>query len=351
MRTKNAAPLVVGLLLLAGCSRSNSSSRASASTPSPPIAAVTAPVEDRVLPRILEVTGALAADESADVASERDGQVATVRVERGTYVEKGTVLATLDEREAKAQLDQARANLAWTSSEVERYAELRRRQVVAKAEDQRKGTDLDLAKANLDLAEKGFQDCTIRAPFSGVVTEKKISAGAFVRRGQAICGLVKIDPLRAELAIPEIATPAIKVGQKARLNVQSFPDRAFDGIVRYIGPSLRSEARTLVVEAVVPNPERLLKPGLFVTARVELPKNEPTLLVPTAAVVTDSGVSHVFVLDKDRVIERIVALGDRYGASVEIRSGVAAGERVVVNPDRRLADGLEVVRGSSAASR
>jgi membrane fusion protein (multidrug efflux system) len=356
MARSNVSPILaslaaLGLLASAGCSRSANGRTTSAARTPAPIPVRAAAVESRVLPRVLEVTGALTADESADVASERDGNVASVRVERGTYVEKGGILATLDEREAKAQLDQARANLAWTSAEVERYAELRKKQVVAKAEDQRKGTDLDLSKAALALAEKGFEDCTIRAPFSGVVTEKKISAGAFVRRGQAICGLVKIDPLRAELAIPEIATPAIKVGQKARLNVQSFPDRAFDGIVRYIGPSLRSEARTLVVEAVVPNPERLLRPGLFVTARVELPKNEPALLVPGASVVTDSGVSHVFVLGEDRVSERIVALGDRYGDAVEVRTGVVAGERVVVNPDLRLTDGLDVVRGGPAASR
>jgi multidrug efflux system membrane fusion protein len=94
----------------------------------------------------------------------------------------------------------------------------------------------------------------------------------------------------------------------------------------------------------VPNPQHLLKPGLFVTARLALPKSEKTLLVPSAAVLTDSGVSRVFVLSSQRVAERIVALGDRYGDSLEVRSGVAAGERVVVAPDRRLTDGLEVVR-------
>lgn len=347
MKTRHLLLLLSASALLAGCAKRGAATAAAGAAP-PPITAVTVPVESRVLPRILEVTGALAADESADVAAERDGQVATVRVERGTYVETGAVLATLDEREAKAQLDQARANLAWTTSEVERYAELRRKQVVAKAEDQRKGTDLDLAKAALSLAEKGFEDCTIRAPFSGVVTEKKISAGAFVRRGQAICGLVKIDPLRAELAIPELAVPYIKVGQKGRVFVQSFPDRPFEAVVRYIGPSLRSEARTLVVEAIVPNPERILKPGLFVTARVELPKTEPTLLVPAAAVVTDAGVSRVFVVGKDRVSERIVALGDRYADAVEVKTGLQTGEHVVVNPDRRLADGLEVARAGAA---
>jgi membrane fusion protein (multidrug efflux system) len=328
----------------AGCSRS-AGARAAALAPTPaPIPVQGATVESRVLPRVLEVTGALTADESADIAAERDGQVVSVRVERGSYVEKGTILATLDDREAKAQLDQARASLAWADSESARYAELRQKQVVAKSENQRKETDRDLNQAALALAEKNFTDCVIRAPFSGVVTEKKISAGAYIRKGQAICGLVKIDPLRAELAIPESAVSAIQVGQKAKLNVQSFSESAFDATVRYIGPSLHSESRTLVVEAIVPNPQHLLKPGLFVTARVSLPKADQTLLVPSAAVLTDSGVSHVFVLGPQRVTERIVALGDRYADLIEVHSGLTAGERVVVSPDRRLTDGLEIAR-------
>ena len=347
MARSSLTPILVAALAAfaaAGCSRS-AGARAAAAVPTPaPIPVQGATVESRVLPRVLEVTGALTADESADIAAERDGQVASVRVERGSYVEKGAILATLDDREAKAQLDQARASLAWADSESARYAELRQKQVVAKSENQRKETDRDLNKAALALAEKSFTDCVIRAPFSGVVTEKKISAGAYIRKGQAICGLVKIDPLRAELAIPESAVSAIQVGQKAKLNVQSFPDRAFDATVRYIGPSLHSESRTLVVEAIVPNPQHLLKPGLFVTARVSLPQADKTLLVPSAAVLTDSGVSRVFVLGPQRVTERIVALGDRYADAVEVHSGLAAGERVVVSPDRRLTDGLEITR-------
>jgi membrane fusion protein (multidrug efflux system) len=347
-RPKLSPVLAAALAALAasGCSRGTGAHAAAARATPAPILVHGAAVESRVLPRVLEVTGALTADEAADIAAERDGQVASVRVERGSYVEKGAILALLDDREAKAQLDQARASLAWAKAEVERYAELRRRQVVARAEDQRKGTDLELAAASLALAEKGHADCTIRAPFPGVVTEKKISAGAYIRKGSAICGLVKIDPLRAELAIPEAAVSAIRVGQKATLAVQSFPDRMFDATVRYIGPSLRSEARTLVVEAIVPNPGHLLKPGLFVTARVSLPKTEKTLLVPAAAVVTDSGVSHVFVLGPSRVVERIVSIGERHGDALEVRSGVAEGERVVVGPDRSLVDGLEIQRAN-----
>src|SRR5450756_2674975 len=106
---------------------------------------------------------------------------------------------SLDDREAKAQLDQARANLAWAESEYARYAELRQKQVVAKSENQRKETDRDLNRSALALAEKAFADCVIRAPFAGVVTEKKISAGAFVRRGGGRSSRGRRSPGRAEL--------------------------------------------------------------------------------------------------------------------------------------------------------
>jgi RND family efflux transporter MFP subunit len=336
-------PLAAALAASAGCSKAGGAAVQAAPTPEP-IRVASAPVEQRILPRTLAVTGALVADETADVAAERDGRVARVRVERGSFVEKGAVLAELDDREAKASLEQARANLAWAQAEVARYAELRQKQVVARAEDQRKGIDLDLAQASLSLAEKAFQDCIIRAPFAGLVTEKKISEGAFVKRGQPVAGLVKTEPLRAELSIPESAVGAVQAGQVVRLSVQTFPDRTFEGRIAYIGPSLRSEARTLVVEAVVPNPGRLLKPGLFVTADIELPTKVPTLLAPRAAVVTEAGVSRAFVLGPSRVSERLVSLGETRGDLVEVRSGLSAGERVVVSPDRRLTDGLVVAR-------
>jgi RND family efflux transporter MFP subunit len=155
---------------------------------------------------------------------------------------------------------------------------------------------------------------------------------------------VQVDPIRAELAIPESAATAVKKGQKIALSVQSFPEREFEGEIAYVGPSLKSEARTLVVEALVPNPGRLLQPGLFARARIEMPRSAPTVFVPKAAIVTDAGVSRVFVVGPSVVTERIVSVGEARGGLVEVRSGVKAGERVIVSPDRRLADGLAVAR-------
>lgn len=325
-----------------GCAKAGAST--TTRVPTEPVRVVGVPVEETSLPKTLAVTGTLVADETADVAAERDGRVARVLVERGSFVEQGATIAVLDETEAKAQLDEAKASFAWSASEVERYGELRGKGVVSPSEKQRKEIDRDLAKARLALADKGYADCVIKAPFSGLVTEKKISAGAFVKRGQAVIGLVKVSLIRAELAIPESAVSAVKVGQRVKLSVQTFPDHAFDGQIAYVGPSLKSEARTLVVEAVLPNADRRLKPGLFATGTIELPSTTPTLLVPESAVVTESGVSHVFVLGESKVSERIVSLGERFGDRVEIRSGVVAGERVAVKPERRLADGLLIER-------
>lgn len=336
--------LLASAALATGCGKAGAAPSKATPTPVEAIPVTTAKAESKTLPRVLEVTGALTADETIDVAAERDGRVATVRVERGTFVEKGAILATIDDVEARASLAEAKANLSWTKSETERYTELRQKGVVAPSERQRKETDLETTQARVTLAQKALEDCVIRAPFSGLITDKRISAGAFIRRGQALAGLVKIEPLRAELAIPESAASAVKAGQTVALRVQTFPDQTFPGTIRYVGPSLRSDARTLVVEAVVPNPRRALRPGFFATAAIELPGGAPAVLAPAAAIVTESGVSRTFVVTGTTVSERLVSLGDRRGDVVEVRSGLAAGDEVVLTPDRRLADGSRITR-------
>ena len=187
---------------------------------------------------------------------------------------------------------------------------------------------------------KGYTDCTIRAPFSGVVTEKKISAGAYIRKGRRSAARQDRSP-PGRARHPRDRRLRVQVGQRPTLAVAILSRTA-----RSTRPSVTS-APPCVGGAHArrrghgPEPPACPEAGPFVTARVSLPKSEKTLLVPAAAVVTDSGVWRVFVLGQTRVVERIVSIGDRYGDSLEVRSGVAAGERVIVGPDRRLVDGLE----------
>jgi membrane fusion protein (multidrug efflux system) len=191
-------------------------------------------------------------------------------------------------------------------------------------------------KVRVAMGRKAVEDTTIRAPFSGVIAEKAVNVGRYTKKGDRIATIVRVDPLRIELTIPEGAVAAVRKGQRVSFAVQSYPHREFDGTIAYVGPAVRTESRALVVEAIVPNAKGLLQPGLFATARIELPAARPSVMVPATSVKNDGGVFKLFVVKNDRAEVRIVQPGREAGASLEILRGLNPGERVV----RRQADGL-----------
>ena len=131
-------------------------------------------------------------------------------------------------------------------------------------------------------------------------------------------------------------------GQPVTFEVDAYPGRQFEGRVKYVSPALQADQRALTVEAIVPNPKAVLKPGLFATARIEQPARTPGVLVPAAAVLISSGTSRVYVVSGDHVEERIVTTGETVGTLVEISKGLKAGERVATKNVAQLADGSKV---------
>jgi membrane fusion protein (multidrug efflux system) len=201
---------------------------------------------------------------------------------------------------------------------------------------------LQAARARVDLARKAAADTTIRAPFAGLVAERLVSIGDYVTRGAHVATVVRVDPMRIELTVPEQAISLIKVGQSVQVTVDAYPGESFAAKVRYVSPSVRADQRALTVEAVASNPDGRLKPGLFATASIQQPAGAPALLVPTTAVETVAGTSRVYVIKKDKVEERIVTLGEPVGQQVEITSGLVTGETVAAAPKGHLADGMDV---------
>jgi RND family efflux transporter MFP subunit len=359
----------------------------------PTVAVDFALVEARPLQRAIDVTGTLVADAQADVAAEVAGRVMAVMIERGTRVTAGAVLARLDDRDATNQLREAEAAAAQAAARVtlsaaghfdpdndpevqkvrlameqmktddERYARLAKEGAVSVAESESRHIQYLSAKeeyraaqqraheayqalltqrTRLATARKAVADTTIQAPFDGVVAEKHVNVGQFLQRGGRIATVVRVDPLRIELMVPEVATVAVKRAEKVSFSVQAYPDRRFDGRVKYLGPSLRSDSRALVAEAIVPNPEGLLHPGFFATARIELGTSERALFVPVSAVQTDAAGSKLFVIRDGRAEQRFVQVGRHAGDQVEIVRGLAAGERVATTGLDQLGDGVPV---------
>jgi RND family efflux transporter MFP subunit len=157
-----------------------------------------------------------------------------------------------------------------------------------------------------------------------------------------VATVVRIDPMRVQLTVPEQFVSAVSVGATVLFEVDAYPGRQFTGKVRFVSPALEANQRALTVEAAVPNASRDLKPGLFATARIEQPSRTPGIVVPASAVQTSSGTSRVYVVSGDHVEERVVTVGQTIDANVEITSGLKAGEKVATQNVAKLADGTKV---------
>ena len=184
---------------------------------------------------------------------------------------------------------------------------------------------------------KAVDDCSIRAPFDGYVAERNISVGERVIAlfpGAKLVTLLRIDPLRLSLTVPQQEMTQIKVGQTVAFQTDAFPGKTFQGTVRYITPAVASDNRSLCVEAVVPNPDATLRPGLFVTAELQLDKRRTDLFVPQSAVRNRGDVAAVFVVRGGVIREQIVSIGVAAGGRVHVTSGLVPGDVIITTPDK-----------------
>jgi RND family efflux transporter MFP subunit len=201
---------------------------------------------------------------------------------------------------------------------------------------------LRAARARLVVARKALEDTVVRAPFGGLVAERLVSLGDYVTRGTRVAVVIRTSSLRVQLTVPEQYIAEITVGRPVTLEVDAYPGKTFAGQVRYVSPAVQPESRALLVEAVVPNQDGLLKPGLFATARLEQASHAPGIVVPASAVRLAAGSARLFVVRSDHVEERVVTTGQTLGDRVEITSGLEVGEKVVVSDVSALADGTTV---------
>ena len=166
-----------------------------------------------------------------------------------------------------------------------------------------------------------------------------MSVGDYVKRGTRVATVVRVDPLRVELTIPEQSVSLVKEGQPVRLTVDAYPGQEFTARVRFVSPALRADQRALTVEAVVPNADGRLKPGLFATALIQQPPGGEAGSVSAGGVETVAVVSHVYVVKSNKIEERIVTTGQSVGDRIELTSGVSSGDVVANDPKGRLSDG------------
>jgi membrane fusion protein, multidrug efflux system len=352
MSSKTRHLLAPMLLLLGGCHRP---APAAPSPALPPIRVDTAVAAERRVPKTLTITGVLEANQRTELAANATGQVVRTFVERGSRVNAGAALAQLDARAAVLSQVQAEANERGTVEQLkslradcERYERLLKTGAVTQQEYDRTATQCrtqssteEAARARAADARRMLKDATVRAPFAGLIAERFVHVGDYVRPDSRVVTLLVDDPLRLKLTVPEPYLPFIKEGLTVTFETVAAPGREFTATIKYLGREVRANTRDVIEEAVVANPDGALYPGMFVTARLPVGEMLASVVPKDAVVVGDSGPTVFVVVDK-HLQQRPVQAGVRMGELLAIQDGLRSGERVVVHPGKNATDGALV---------
>ncbi len=412
----------------------NSNTAKAAATPQAVEVAV-APAVSRQLPEYFEATGSLIGDAQSDVAPAIGGKIVAVNFDVGSYVQKGSVLVQLDDRDARIRLEQAQAQVAQAQSQVQQaranVEQARSNVIQTQAKlgltpnqtfNVNNIAEVKTAKAALDLAQiqlqrnerliesgdvsrsqydqlkaqrdqaqaqyeaalnaanqnnaairtaqsavesaqavvvssqraadatqtqiaaanKAISDAVIYSPISGSILERNADVGEFVSTTGKVATIVRTNPLRARIDVPEQSISNVRVGQSVSLNTSAYPDRQFSGIIARIIPGLNATSRTLTVEAEINNNDGLLKPGQFVTVRILLPQNRTVVMVPVRAVRQEGTTNRIFVINNGHAEQRLVQVGQTENDLAEVTGNLKPDEKVAVSNLELLVDGIEV---------
>ena len=203
-------------------------------------------------------------------------------------------------------------------------------------------TSVANAQSQLALMRKNLSYAVIPAPIDGFVTERTADLGEYVSPLQKVVTIVRTNPLRIRIDVPEQAIREVKVGQSVSIMTSAWPDKNFAGRIARIAPNVSATSRTLTVEAEIENSSNALKPGQFATVRILQEQAEPAVLIPARAVVSDAGVNRVYVIKNGHAEQRLVQTGQTDGDLIEIRNGVAADEQVATSNLEQLTDGIAI---------
>jgi membrane fusion protein (multidrug efflux system) len=303
-------------------------------------------VEPRVLARVLPLSGSIAPFVQATVKSKVGGEVEQLKLREGQDVREGDVIARVDTRNLQAQydreaaaVDKARADLELARLNRDKNRTLLEQKFISQntfeqTESAYAGSvaQLRLAEAEARVAQINLQDAVIRAPFSGTIAKRLVQPGEKVSPDSDIVTLVDLKQMVLEAAVPATEIPSVRVGQKVRFRVSGFGDRQFEGEVQRINPMTADNSRAIPVYIAVPNADSALKGGMFAQGELQLNTMQPVLAVAQRAVREEAGANYVYTLRGEKIERTPVTLGPRSRSEpfVEVRSGLSAGDRVIV---------------------
>lgn len=330
--------LLLTVCAAAACSVPDAPSAATKAAPSPALTVLaTAVAQPFATP--IEAVGTAMARESVDITSKISNTVARIAFEEGQRVARGALLVELDSAEVNAELAGAQSALAESRRQFERSRDLAARKLLSAAQLDQIEATLNGAQARSAAARARRANTMIRAPFAGRTGFRHVSVGGLVNPGTVITTLDDTSIIKLEFTVPETQIALLERGLRVEARAAGLPDRSFTGAISLVDARVDPVSRSIRVRAELPNADGLLKPGMFMTVRLE-GRSAVAVVVPEAAIVPEQGRSFVYVVGADRrASRRAVQIGRRRVGEVEIAAGLKAGEAVIVEGTQGVRDG------------
>lgn len=340
--------ILIAVLLVAGCGSKDEPARVVSTASHRTIQTAVVEAKHTSVPIRVEVTGQVAPIFQAILSSRIQGMIDKLLVREGVKVSKGQLLIQLDSRDLEADLARADAEVENTKVQLDRMNQLYARDAVSKQEMENAIRSYKVAEANRKAVEAQLSYTAVRAPFDGIITEKKVEAGELASPGQPLLKMEDPQRLRLEATVAEGDLKSLSHGDRIPVTIDALGGPAFIGRVSQIPPAGDPQTHTFMVKVDLPKTAGL-KTGMF--GRFPLEKGTAhAILVPSTVVVERGELNSVFVVGEDRIARlRWIKLGRRYEKQVEILSGINEGERIVLDGNRGV-DGATVQVVETAAS-
>jgi len=280
---------------------------------------------------------------AVEVVAEIDGKVMDLPFREGATLNQGDLIAQIDDVQLKAERDRAAALLDQQQVTYDRVKELVDQNLAAKQELDNAAAAYKVAEANLALSQARLDKTRAIAPFSGSVGARRVSVGEFLRIGDPITELAQLDQLKAVFSAPERYISKLHKGAIVSVTSPAFPGVKLEGKIDVLEPMVDPSTRNVTIVAHLPNPERLMRPGMSANVNVVLSQRENALVIPSEAVFAEGEALYVFAIGADGVVAKsVVQLGTRTAKDVEVTSGLTEGQQIVKAGHQKLFEGAKV---------
>lgn len=285
-------------------------------------------------------SGTVLPNEEVALQSEASGRLIQLNIREGSYVQKGELIAKIDDSDLQAQLRKLNFEEELAKQIEARQKKLLDIDAISKEEYDIAVNNVNTLSADKELLQVNIQKTEVRAPFGGYMGFKNISIGTYLTPGVNIATLVQSNPAKIDFSIPEKYASLLKVGQVVTFEVDGI-EETFESKVVAIDPKVDEDLRTLRLRGITSNADRRLLPGMFVRLTVPLGKEE-VIMVPTDAIVPILKGKMVYVMRNGKAMEQEITTGIRTDQNVQVRSGLSVGDSVIVSALMSLKAGMDV---------